>query len=356
MGIRLVSEIERAAQVVRFWRIVEMFSPQGVPKLQPGFTGDAEQVVLDLAPDELAPWEAGHPVTARPLSPRRAWRFTVYCGLYGLPAARDALVSAFGADSKYPEGRLDGQTALFAFSLDAEGRLVENSATLSACAWAISRMQSPGPSVPGWLDGFEAEESEFILALNKLVPPKVGNIRSAAVAKSAASKVAEVVTAQARSAGIEAVAAGAKATGAAVTVATAAAVGSVAGPVVGGIAGTVAGVFAEKLLTPRTDADTEPGTPADASAYGDQPETTAAQLRIPRLRMTAPALHEFVADLGTKLGVAEILRSDGIRVKCTEAWATAADAGAEQNFLNSFIADDLARIERAMAMETSVPA
>ncbi len=45
-----------------------MFSPQGVPKLKPRFTEDAEEVVLDLAPDELAPWEPGHPVTARPLS------------------------------------------------------------------------------------------------------------------------------------------------------------------------------------------------------------------------------------------------------------------------------------------------
>jgi hypothetical protein len=44
------------------------------------------------------------------------------------------LVSAFGRDSKYPDSRPDGQTALFAFSLDADGYLVENSATLSSCS------------------------------------------------------------------------------------------------------------------------------------------------------------------------------------------------------------------------------
>jgi hypothetical protein len=337
--------MDRAAQVVRFWRTVEIFSPQDVPKLKPPRTEDSDEVVLDLAPDELAPWEPGHPVTAGPLRPGQAWRFTVYGGLYGLSAARDALVSAFGADSKYPEGRLNGKTALFAFSLDAEGYLVENSATLSACAWAISRTQSPGPSVPGWLDGFEADELGFILALNKLVPPRLGNISTAVLAESAVSKAAKVVAAQAKSAGIEAVSTGAKA---AVTVATATAVGSVAGPVVGGIAGTVAGVFAEKLLTPRTAADTESETPADKSTNGDQPEETAAQLRVPRLRMTAKALHEFVADLATELGVAEVLRSTGIRVKCTETWDKNAGEAAEQNFLNSFIANDLARIERAV--------
>ncbi len=122
-------------------------------------------------------------MTARPLAPRRSWRFTVYGGLYALSAARDALVSIFGADSKYPDGRLDGQTAL----------------------------------------------------------------------------------------------------------------------------------FAEKLLTPTTGGDTEPGTPADMSTSGDQREETAAQPRIPRLRMTVKTLHEFVADPTTGLGVAEVLKSTGIR-------------------------------------------
>lgn len=124
----MVCEIERAAQVVRFWRTVEMFNAQGVPKPNPRATKDAEEHVLDVAPDELAPWEPGHWVIARPLPPRRTWQFTVYGGLYELSAVRDALVSAFGRDSKYPDSRSDGQAALFAFTLDAEGHLVENSA------------------------------------------------------------------------------------------------------------------------------------------------------------------------------------------------------------------------------------
>lgn len=61
--------------------------------------------------------------------------------------------------------------------------------------------------------------------------------------------------------------------------------------------------------------------------------------------MTARALHEFVADLATELGVAKVLRTAGVRVKCTKVWARDTDEATEQNFLNSFIAGDLSRIE-----------
>jgi hypothetical protein len=77
MGGRLVREIERAARIVRFWRTVEMFSPQSVPKSSPRLPENARQGVLDLAPDERAPWEPGHPVAARSLKPPWTWQFTV---------------------------------------------------------------------------------------------------------------------------------------------------------------------------------------------------------------------------------------------------------------------------------------
>ncbi|MDQ2790609.1 MAG: hypothetical protein M3Y73_13220 [Actinomycetota bacterium] len=283
-------------------------------------------------------------MTSKPLQLGRTWQFTVYGGLYELATVRDVLVSAFGRDSKDHDGRSDGQTAMFAFTLDADGCLMENSATLSACSWAISRMESPGPSEPHWLDGFETEEREFILGLNKLVPPKARNTSATALANGTLPKAAKVVAEQAKSAAIDAVGSGAKATGAVVTTAAAAALGAVAGPVVGGIAGAVAGTFAEKLLTLKADGDTTTEPRADTSAT-DAPGATVAQPKTPRLRMTAKALHEFVADLAAELGVAEVLKTAGIRVKCTEVWAKDTDEVAEQIFLNSFIANDLSRIE-----------
>ncbi|MFD1044238.1 DNA helicase, partial [Kibdelosporangium lantanae] len=126
---------DRAAGVVRLWRAVEMFSPQDVPKLTPAFSADATLTVLDLAAGELAPWQDGHPVTARPLRRGMTWQFIVYGGMYDVTRATDELLRVFGEDGRPADGRRSGRTALFAFTVNAEGSLVENSATLSACAW-----------------------------------------------------------------------------------------------------------------------------------------------------------------------------------------------------------------------------
>ncbi len=333
---------------MRFWRTIEMFSPPGVPKLTPaGQRQDSTQVVVDVALDEPAPWQAAHPIARRRPREGKTWQFTVYGGLYDVAAARTALTTAFGEDNVPADARgNDGETALFAFTLDAEGCLVENSATLSACAWAISRLASPGPDDHTWLDGFAHHEREFVAALNKLVPPKreprsTGN----GVVKSALTTAGKVITEQAKGAAKEAVAAGAKATGAAVTTAVGAGVGAVAGPVVGGIAGAVAGTFAEKLLTPR-DSESSPKNEGDAA---DRPAgDSEAGMTVPRLRMTAAALHAFVSELAAALGVADVLDTHGVRVACTQVPETKADQAGGQNFLNSYIAADLAEIEDAV--------
>lgn len=333
---------------MRFWRTIEMFSPPGVPKLTPaGQRLDSTQMVVDVARDEPAPWQAAHPIARRRPREGKTWQFTVYGGLYDVAAARAALTTAFGEDNVPADARgNDGETALFAFTLDAEGCLVENSATLSACAWAISRLASPGPDDRTWLDGFAHHEREFVAALNKLVPPKreprsTGN----GVVKSALTTAGKAITEQAKGAAKEAVAAGAKATGAAVTTAVGAGVSAVAGPVVGGIAGAVAGTFAEKLLTPR-DSESSPKNEGDAA---DRPAgDNEAGMTVPRLRMTASALNTFVSELASALGVADVLDAHGVRVACTQVPETKADQAGGQNFLNSYIAADLAEIEDAV--------
>ncbi|MFD1051506.1 DNA helicase, partial [Kibdelosporangium lantanae] len=104
------------------------------------------------------------------------------------------------------------------------------------------------------------------------------------------------------------------------------------GSAVGGVAGAVAGTFAEKLLTPKT---------GQSKNGGSKPRT-------PRLDLTAAALYEFVAELAAAMGVGDVLRVSGVRVKCVQVRIRDADEPGEQNFLNSFIADDLARIETAV--------
>ena len=124
----------RAAQVVRFWRAVEMFSPQSAPQPTKNRRADADEIVLDLAVGDIAPWDQRHWIAKAKLPKDKVWQFSVYGGIYDLSAVREALTSVFGRDENEFMERDDSQTAMFAFTLDAEGYLVEDSPALSACA------------------------------------------------------------------------------------------------------------------------------------------------------------------------------------------------------------------------------
>jgi hypothetical protein len=128
-----------------------------------------------------------------------------------------------------------------------------------------------------------------------------------------------------------------------VTAAAAPAAGAVAGPLVGGIAGAVAGTFVEKLLTPPTK------TVADAP--NAQPADDGDSLRPPGSPLTVAALHAFTGELADALGVSRNLSPAGIRIQCRTGGAQEADDATGQILVNSFIADDLAEVERAVARE-----
>ncbi|SEC39117.1 Part of AAA domain-containing protein [Amycolatopsis lurida] len=332
----------RAAQVVRFWRAVETFSPQSAPRPTRNRRQGADEIVLDLAADDIAPWDQRHWIAKAALPKGKVWQFSVYGGIYGLPAAREALAAVFGRENNEFVERDDSDTAMFAFTLDAEGYLVEDSPCLSACAWAISRLQKPGPDAPGWLEGFKTEEKAFVAALNRLAPPKP--VRSGSRGNGFAAKAGKAVLGQLKGAAADAVTTGAKATGDAVKVTTAAALTTVAGPLIGGIAGAAAGTFVEKLLTP--PAPKPESATAATGATSDQ-QTTEPPLSEPPL-MTPQLVHAFVSRLGAALDVTDLLKVEGVRVKCVQVHQRTADEASEQNFLNSFISDDLLRIEAAV--------
>ncbi|WP_460404249.1 DEAD/DEAH box helicase [Actinophytocola sediminis] len=71
---------------------------------------------------------------------------------------------------------------------------------------------------------------------------------------------------------------------------------------------------------------------------------------VPRLQITGRSLHEFVADLAVELSVDTGLRPAGVRVECRVVSVRGGEE-AEPAFLNSFIANDLARIETAVRVD-----
>ncbi|MEU8433300.1 hypothetical protein AB0F18_10345 [Streptomyces sp. NPDC029216] len=102
------------------------------------------------------------------------WRHEVYCGLFDLELLRQAMISVLPAgtdpDPGVPQSELvlSGQSAMLALVLDDEGRPIEDTSVISACAWATGRLFDPGPSVPGWLDGFEELDDAFGTAIDEL--------------------------------------------------------------------------------------------------------------------------------------------------------------------------------------------
>lgn len=131
---------DTASRTVRYWRSVELFNTYDVPK--PTRLGE-KGGVLDLAAGEHAPWEEGHPLTRTPPADGKTWQFTVYGGRFDIGRVRTELVRVFGQDSKPEDARKAGDTALFALTLNAEGKLVADTAVLSSCAWSVSRRRSP---------------------------------------------------------------------------------------------------------------------------------------------------------------------------------------------------------------------
>ncbi|MFB0633444.1 AAA domain-containing protein [Streptomyces sp. AB3(2024)] len=174
----------RREALLECWRAIELFGPPGIPALprrRPAArSGPRNEYIVDLTPlpGRVAPhlpWDADHPDTGARRAPNgRMWRHDVYCGVFDLELLRQAMIAVLPAgtdpDPGVPQSELTlpGQSAMFALVVDDEGRPVEDTSVISACAWATGRLFDPGPSAPGWLDGFEDLDEAFGAAIDEL--------------------------------------------------------------------------------------------------------------------------------------------------------------------------------------------
>ena len=149
-------------EIIEFWRAVEMFSPPAIPATRPS------QNVFDVAAAEPLPWSPGHPLRRQRLTKHQTWRHIVYAGMYRREAVFSALRSVFPAAADSYEERPLGSSALLAFAVSDDGKMLEGSVVLSACAWATARALNPGPASAGWLDGFDGLEAEFATQLEEM--------------------------------------------------------------------------------------------------------------------------------------------------------------------------------------------
>jgi hypothetical protein len=299
----MVNMPDDPAQIVRFWHAVEMFSPQELPKTDP------KKHVVDFRPGNPMPWEPGGKL------PRArsgtVWRHEVFGGVYDLSKIRDVLVKKYGQDD--PEAPTRGQSALFACTVDADGYLVEESAVLSACAWAIGRIVQGKPTLTGFREGAldYAEDLHKLTGVTKILADSIRNAVPGAVS-------------------------------AGVTVAVTTALGAVGGPLAaagGAMAGSLAGKLAKSAVG--TKADEQPKTEADGESR--------SRAHLDQAPLTGSDLRRFTVQLAGRLGVTNELHPQNIRVNSYEISLPRADEPPEQQtFLNSYIVDDLAFIAAAL--------
>ncbi|MFD8292439.1 DEAD/DEAH box helicase [Streptomyces lavendulae] len=119
----------------------------------------ARDRVYAVTEDGPLPWQAGHPLRSVALEPGYGWQHVVYGGTYALRAVRDTLLRVFGESEEDHDGRMDGESALYALTVTDDGRILLDSPVFSSCGWATGRALFPGPGKHGWLDGF-AEEAD----------------------------------------------------------------------------------------------------------------------------------------------------------------------------------------------------
>jgi hypothetical protein len=140
------------ASVIDYWRAVELFSPQSVPRPAPN---DNQEPVFSVKKDLPLPWDISHSFRSRTTPPNKSRRYSAYCGIFSLEKVRSILEKKFGKDSETFDERSDGETCLFAVSVTDDGRPLFDTFTLSTCAWATARTLKPGPDSSDWLVGFE---------------------------------------------------------------------------------------------------------------------------------------------------------------------------------------------------------
>jgi len=153
----------RRAEVVEFWRTVEMFSPQSVEKVS------RERLVFAVRPGEPLPWEPDHELARRKLRSNQAWRHVVYLGIYRIDAVFEILSRIFTPDQESFDERPAGESAIAAFVVGEDGCALTNSEVLSSCAWATGQVLRKRRSRQDWLSGFDDAATDFREAWQDLV-------------------------------------------------------------------------------------------------------------------------------------------------------------------------------------------
>ncbi|MDJ0313811.1 AAA domain-containing protein [Arthrobacter sp. H35-D1] len=148
-------------QILRYWWMLELFSPQKVPKLTKPSTRPDDRQVIKWGLGEPLPWDVLRPPQSVGRT-RRVWQHTLYLGVYDLEDTYQHLHRAFAEDRDAYDERPAGFSACAGLLLDEHGVLMAGSAVLSSALWAVARIGNRTRAHDAhWADGFPAAASAF---------------------------------------------------------------------------------------------------------------------------------------------------------------------------------------------------
>ncbi len=144
-------------RILDYWRSIELFSPQGVPKIEPQNYCPVYEVIDDNPP----PWSEYHPHYQKRLGAGKVWKYSVSVGLVDMVQISSELEQCFGRDPESFDERPGGSFAVFSISMTDEPRPLLDTFVLSSAAWALGRLKNPGPINGDWLNGFDLAQDHL---------------------------------------------------------------------------------------------------------------------------------------------------------------------------------------------------
>ena len=153
------------SDILRYWWMLELFSPQKLPAETSPATQTKDHQVIAWEKKVTLPWHSLRTPRSEHKTPW-VWRHTVYLGVYHLKDTFDILGRIFGEDHDAYERAPRDKSACAGLLIDDDGRLITGSAMLSSALWATGRAHRRGASDPLWMEGFELAQEQFTNAVD----------------------------------------------------------------------------------------------------------------------------------------------------------------------------------------------
>lgn len=159
-----------ASRGLAYWRLIEAFTPQGLPKIRT--TG--LPYVATWKRDQSSPWDPTSQLSQRARADSKSnkkngeplqLQHTVFAGLYGVSQLLKVLVDFFPPDRTVFQDRGDSQSAICKFHIDDTGAPIVGSFVLSCAVWSVGCLLNANDSslvgTVAWVDQFDEAHKGF---------------------------------------------------------------------------------------------------------------------------------------------------------------------------------------------------